>query len=157
MPLLLLFIIVPIAEIAVIIQASSLIGLWPTLGLIMLTAVLGIVLLKSQGLATLTKAQAQLRTGEAPIVPMLDGLMLAIAGTLLLTPGFITDAVGFALLIPPIRAALRRWLKTRVIIRPESGQTRRPSGAGPHGDTIEAEYDVVKEPDPDSPWRDDNR
>ena len=154
MPLLLLFILVPIAEIGVFIQAGSWIGLWPTLGLIVLTAFVGVALLKRQGLATLANAQSQMQAGEMPIGPLMDGFMLAAAGALLLTPGFITDGVGFALLMPPVRGLLRGWLKKHVVVSSAMGQTRPSPRNHDRDGTIDADYEVVNDPDPNSPWID---
>ena len=106
MPLLLLalFIGVPILEIAILIEVGGWIGLWPTIGLIVLTAVVGTALLRQQGLAALARAQDNLDRGVLPVKEVFDGLCLMAGGALLLTPGFVTDAVGFALLLPPLRA-----------------------------------------------------
>ena len=101
--LLILFIAVPIAEIAIFIQAGERFGLWPTLGLVILTAILGTTLLRYQGLRALYRVQESLNRGEMPVGEVFTGLCLLIAGALLLTPGFLTDGVGFALFIPGIR------------------------------------------------------
>tara|TARA_Y100000814_G_scaffold208989_1_gene154735 strand:- start:516 stop:1019 length:504 start_codon:yes stop_codon:yes gene_type:complete len=104
--LLSLFIAIPIAEIAVFIQAGERFGLWPTLGLIILTALLGATLLRFQGLRTLHRVQESLSHGEMPIGEVFNGLCLLIAGALLITPGFLTDGFGFALFVPRIRQAI---------------------------------------------------
>ena len=104
--LLSLFIAIPIAEIAVFIQAGERFGLWPTLGLIILTALLGTTLLRFQGLRTLQRVQESLSHGEMPIGEVFNGLCLLIAGALLITPGFLTDGFGFALFVPRIRQAI---------------------------------------------------
>ncbi|MCP3672845.1 MAG: FxsA family protein [Gammaproteobacteria bacterium] len=112
MPILfIIFVIVPIIEIALFVQAEDWIGLAPTLVMIVLTAVIGISLLRQQGLSTLYKAQEKMNHGEIPAMEMIEGIMLAIAGTLLLTPGFFTDTIGFLLLVPP----LRRYLFTTAL------------------------------------------
>jgi UPF0716 protein FxsA len=103
------FVIVPIAEIATFIQVGDIIGLWPTLGVILLTAFLGTGLLRYQGITTLNQAQASLNNGELPLTSVIHGVFLLIAGLLLLTPGFITDVVGFLLFIPPLRLVMAKW------------------------------------------------
>ncbi len=100
---------VPVIEIAVFIEVGGRIGLWPTVGLIVLTALVGTALLRHQGLSTLARARASLDQGKLPMRELLDGVCLLIAGALLLTPGFVTDAVGALLLVPPLRWPLQVW------------------------------------------------
>lgn len=102
------FIAVPIVEIAVFIQVGGWIGLWPTLALVVLTALIGTWQLRLQGLATLDRARGQLDRGVLPARELFDGLCLLLAGALLLTPGFVTDVVGLLLFLPPVRDLLRR-------------------------------------------------
>ncbi len=104
--LFLFFIGVPIIEISVFITVGDRIGLWPTLAAIFITAIIGASLLRAQGLAVLFRAQEHLNQGQLPIAEIFDGLCLLVAGAFLLTPGFVTDAVGFLLFVPP----LRRWI-----------------------------------------------
>jgi len=106
----LIFIVVPVIEIFLLIQVGSIIGAWWTIGFVVLTAVIGVRLLKIQGISTMMRAQEKMRTGQMPAQEMLEGLGLIVAGAFLLTPGFFTDAIGFILLIPPARA----WLVSRV-------------------------------------------
>ncbi|KON86772.1 exlusion protein FxsA [Sporosarcina globispora] len=108
--ILLLMIIVPAAEIGVLLLSGSTIGLWPTLAIILLTGILGAYLAKKQGLETIRKIQDQLRYGQMPGDAILDGACILIGGTLLLTPGFITDALGFILFLPPARKVLKNIL-----------------------------------------------
>jgi len=108
--LFLLFIVMPIAEIAVLIQVGGAIGGWTTIGIVILTAVLGTAMLRQQGLATLNRAQSRMQQGEMPAQQMLEGLLLLIGGVLLLTPGFITDFFGFCTLIPWSRQFIARKL-----------------------------------------------
>lgn len=115
--ILLALIATPLVEIAVFIQVGDRIGLWPTLALVVLTAVIGTALLRRQGLATLASARATVDRGEAPVQEVLDGVCLLFAGALLLTPGFVTDAFGAALLLPPVRRALQRWAMKRLMAR----------------------------------------
>ena len=118
MPLL-LFLIVPIIEVAILVQVGGIIGFWPTLGLVVLTAVVGAQLLKSQGRALLMAAQGRLERGELPLSELAQGLLIAVGGALLLTPGFATDALGFACLMPGTRLAMGRavqkWLEPRLV------------------------------------------
>ena len=112
MPLL-LFIAVPIVEMWILIQVGGEIGALPTIGLVVLTATIGISLLKRQGLSTLMSARAKMDQGRIPAGELVSGVMLAVGGALLLTPGFVTDVVGFLLLIP----ATRRWVLRQIIER----------------------------------------
>lgn len=117
--LFILLLAVPIVEIALFIEIGELIGVWPTIGIVIATAIAGATLLRSQGLATLRSARASLAENRFPIDEVFDGLYLAIAGALLLTPGFFTDAVGLLLFVPPVRASLRRRLAAYVAARAE--------------------------------------
>ena len=137
--LLLLFIGVPLVEIAVFIQVGDVIGLWPTLAIVVLTAIAGSLLLRLQGASVLMRAQQALSRGEMPLAEVFDGACLLVAGALLLTPGFVTDTLGALLFVPAVRTALRRFLAR--FFRPITVR-RAPDG------TIEGEYTVV-EPDPD--------
>jgi len=113
--LFILFIVMPIAEIAVLIQVGGAIGGWTTIGIVILTAVIGTAMLRQQGIATLNKAQQRMQSGEMPAQQMLEGLLLLIGGELLLTPGFITDFFGFCTLIPISRRFLAAKLSTGVL------------------------------------------
>ena len=106
----LLFIIIPIAEMLLLFEVAEHIGAWYTLGLVVLTAVVGIQILKHQGLATFTRANQRMNSGELPAQEMIEGLFLAVGGAFLLTPGFITDTLGFMFLIGPIRRMFVRAL-----------------------------------------------
>ncbi len=128
--LLLAFIGVPIIEIAVLIKVGGLIGLWPTLGLIVLTAILGSMALRAQGLATVAKLREQMDRGELPAQTLFDGVCLLFSGALLLTPGFVTDIAGFALFFPPVRAFLRVTLGRYVAKHAEMHVVH---GGGPSG------------------------
>ena len=111
--LFLLFVIVPIVEIMLFIKLGGILGLWNTLGVIVLTAVVGTFLVKNQGLAILTEIQANLSQLRNPIESLAHGALILIAGLLLLTPGFFTDAIGFSFLIPKVRGFLYLWLQKR--------------------------------------------
>lgn len=110
-PLLILFIVVPIVELYVIIQIGGAIGVWPTLALLVADALLGSLLLRQQGRGAWQRFNAALAERRFPGREVADGLMIAVGGTLLLTPGFITDVLGLILLIPPSRALVRRAMR----------------------------------------------
>jgi UPF0716 protein FxsA len=111
----LIFFLVPLIEIYVLIQVGQVIGAGWTVFFVVLTAVIGVQLLKSQGLSTMTRAQHKMNHGELPAAELLEGLALAVAGALLLTPGFFTDAIGFLLLFPPTRFMLVRYFSKRMM------------------------------------------
>ncbi len=108
--LLLIFIAVPIIEIGIFIEVGGRLGTWPTVGLVVLTAIAGTWLIRLQGFAVLARAQTSLEQETLPVQEIFDGLCLLLAGALLLTPGFMTDAVGFALLVPAVRRTAGRWI-----------------------------------------------
>lgn len=133
-----IFVAIPIIEIAVFIQAGELIGLWPTIGVVVLTAILGTSLMRAQGLQTLAKAQSQMDQGEMPIGALFDGICILVAGVLLLTPGFVTDTFGFLLLVPPLRQLIGAKVIMKLVqsgnIRTSFGGATYSSGPrGPHG------------------------
>ena len=153
MPLLIIFILVPLIELAVLIKVGSYIGVLWTFALIILTAIVGVQLLRAQGLSTLIRAQDKLQQGSIPAQELAEGFLLAFAGALMLTPGFVTDAFGFALLLPVVRASLvdsvLKILKPRMSMRGTFTQTdysadqrqQRPpvQREGDH-DVIEGDY-----------------
>jgi UPF0716 protein FxsA len=163
--LLAVFILTPIVEIAVFIEIGGRIGLWPTLAIVVITALVGTALLRAQGLATMNAARHSLARGEFPMRQVFDGACLLVAGALLLTPGFVTDGVGLALFLPPVRDLLRRWVLASGRIRVDLGAAGRPrddpGAAGrprpdpdSNGGVIEGEYhEVERPPDPDKPPR----
>ena len=159
MYLFLAFLLVPIIEIALFIQVGGLIGLWPTLAIVVLTAVLGTVLVRTQGRMALGQLQRSFAELDDPTEPLAHGAMILLSGALLLTPGFFTDAIGFALLIPGVRVAVFRYLKSKVTVTqfqmgPGPGfQTR--SGPFDQGDVIDGEFTEVrprKDPSKPSKW-----
>jgi len=105
-----LFIGIPIIEISLLIRVSSVIGGFNTIVFVIFTAVLGAYLVKQQGLATLAKLQQEADAGRVPAQQIVEGVALLVAGAVLLTPGFATDALGFALLIPVVRIAIIKWV-----------------------------------------------
>ncbi|MDY8108980.1 FxsA family protein [Fulvimarina sp. 2208YS6-2-32] len=169
-----LLLVVPVVEIAVFITVGQMIGLWPTVGCIILTAIVGSILLRRQGISTLNRIRAEIDARRVPGKELVSGVMIAIAGVLLLTPGFVTDALGFLLFVPQVRSAVWSFLKNRVTVvgsqaaSPFAG--RNPSARPPHGPIDEGDLrrpsgrpDVVdlsgdefqRRPDPTSPWNAD--
>lgn len=112
-----LFIAMPIIEIAVLLRVGESLGWLLTLAIVVFTAVLGTVMLRQQGLATLQKARQRMSSGEMPAEQLLEGMLLVVGGALLLTPGFVTDAFGFACLVP----WSRQWLAGKVAARSVMG------------------------------------
>ncbi len=147
MILLLAFILVPIIEIALLIQLGGFIGLWPTLIIVIATAFIGSWLLRSQGWGVFNRAQESLEAGAFPARELFDGLCLIVAGVLLLTPGFATDVLGLVLFVPGLRLILARGL-WQMLLRSDSVRFQFRGGAmdqHPHhheadGKTIEGEY-----------------
>jgi UPF0716 protein FxsA len=142
--LLLLFLLVPVLEIYLLIKVGGLIGALPTVFLVVFTAVLGALLLRAQGFATLARVREALAAGEVPALQMLEGMVLLVSGALLLTPGFFTDTLGFLCLVPAVRQRLIMSVLKRsgIVVTGRSP----PPGADDGPRTIEGEY-----------WRDDER
>ena len=164
---LVIFIGVPIAEIIILIEVGGVIGTWPTIGLVILTAVLGSALIRWQGRGVLNEARRGLEEGTPPVGAVVDGVFLLLAGALLLTPGFVTDALGFSFLVPAWRRAVAgviwRWLQQHGQVHVHGMDAHRPGRANrrPKPDVVDAEFvDVTPPPDgkpnPDSPWRSGN-
>ncbi len=133
--LLLFFIVVPIAEMWILIKVGQSLGALPTILLVMLTAAIGIALLRRQGVSTLTRAQQRMEEGQLPAQEMIEGIALAVGGALLLTPGFMTDALGFACLIPASRRklaalAVAQFARGRMTMHSEA-YTQTERGAPP--------------------------
>ncbi|MFZ3580689.1 FxsA family protein [Loktanella sp. DJP18] len=143
MRLLLAFVAVPLIEIALFIQVGGLIGLWPTLLIVLATAILGSWLVRTQGAHELGRLRQSFSTLQDPAEPLANGAMILFAGALLLTPGFFTDACGFALLVPAIRARVFRAIKARVrFTQFEMGpQPQRP--AHPDDRVIDGEFETI--------------
>ena len=134
--LLILFLTVPLVEIAILIKIGSIIGAGYTIALVIGTAFLGVSLLRIQGISTLAKVQANISRGQLPATELIEGLILLISGALLLTPGFFTDTIGFLMLVPTLRQRLAEtffvnFMKNRINIRQK--QTR-------NGNIIEGEH-----------------
>ena len=131
-PLLILFIIVPIAELAVIIQVGQQIGVLWTIAILIADSILGAMLMRSQGRAAWRRFNVTLQSGRPPAREVFDGVLVIFGGALLLTPGFITDIFGLVFLLPPTRAVVRRILVRRYADRMIASAVRRgPGGFGP--------------------------
>ena len=152
MRLFLAFLAVPLIEIALFIQVGGWIGLWPTLAIVVLTAILGALLVKSQGALAMDQLRSSFSRLDDPTEPLAHGAMILAAGALLLTPGFFTDAVGFSLLTPQVRRAVFSYLKQRIHVRKfemgdrpgQDDQWTQPSFS--NDDVIEADYQEVHPP-----------
>ncbi len=145
-----LFLAVPLIEIALFIQIGGLIGLWPTLAIVILTAVLGTSLVRSQGARAMLQLRRSFDELRDPSEPLANGAMILFSGALLLTPGFFTDACGLLLLIPAVRTAIYWHLRARVQVQSfryggPTGQDRAP---GPEGEVIEGDYEEISAPRP---------
>lgn len=163
MPLLIFAILIgiPVTEIFVFIEIGGKIGALNTIVLTILTAAAGMFLLRLQGISILMQAQERLNAGQSPVREVLNGILLAIAGLFLLIPGFLTDAIGFLLFLPPLRSLIASNLATHSrFTRNESHMSGQQDEVYRSETIIEGDYSVVKEPDDlepgpakdDSPW-----
>tara|TARA_R110002072_G_scaffold87144_4_gene196850 strand:+ start:134 stop:622 length:489 start_codon:yes stop_codon:yes gene_type:complete len=151
MPFFLLFVLIPIAELLVFMNVSDKIGLGTALIMALFTAILGGSIVKYQGIQTMMNAQASLRQGGIPSKELFDGLCLVAAGALLITPGFITDSIGFSLLIPKLRDILREKLSKHTKFQATSFSQSEYYGAGsqqPPSDPniIDVEFETIDTP-----------
>jgi UPF0716 protein FxsA len=150
--LVLVFIVVPIAELALLIQIGQLVGVPLTIAILIADSILGALLMRSQGRATWRRFNVALQAGRPPAREVLDGVLVIFGGALLLTPGFISDFLGLLLLLPPTRAVVRRILVHRFADRMIASATRRappgfgrppgPAGAARPGDVEGTAVDV---------------
>lgn len=157
------FVGIPILEIAVFMNIGALIGVWSTLGIVVLTAVAGSYLLRIQGLSTLARAQEAAQQGKAPLVELIEGVYLLIAGVLLLTPGFVTDTVGLLFFIPAVRRGLGVMLLRSIAKRGHftataggfhaSGSAPYPSRGPDGGPVIDGEFQEIT-PEPEGKLQD---
>lgn len=146
MPFFIIFLIVPLIEIALFVAVGDEIGLAATLLLCVLTAAIGAILLREQGLKTLFSARESLNNNELPVNALFDGICLAIAGIMLMTPGFFTDTLGFSLLIPPVRRTLQTTLARHFNIHTNAPNSFQ-DGIQNDSMVIEAEFEHVDETD----------
>jgi UPF0716 protein FxsA len=149
-----IFVLIPVVELSVLIRVGEVLGSWNTVALVILTAVVGVSLVRSQGLSTLMSVQKKLATGEAPGQEIVEGMMLAMAGILLLIPGFVTDLIGLILLTPITRAPLARYFYQRMQLKVVAGAQFRagtnpfepPHQRGQGGDVFEGEFERKADP-----------
>jgi len=140
---------VPIIEIGLFIQLGGFLGLWPTLAIVVATALIGSMLLRTQGLSTLEELKRTAETGQSPAGPMANGALILVAGLLLLTPGFFTDSFGFLLMVPPIRTLLIKWIATRAQMKiyASAANSQQPP------DVIDGEFEIIDDDEAgDSGW-----
>jgi UPF0716 protein FxsA len=116
-----LFIGLPILELSLLIDLHGMVGFLPTVLLVFLTGIAGAALVRRQGLATLMEIQREMGAGNLPAPQMLDGVMILVAGALLVTPGLVTDISGFLLLMPFVRERIRHWLRKKLEEKMRSG------------------------------------
>jgi len=124
-----MFVLMPIVEIAVLLNVGAAIGWVPTILIVILTAILGTFMLRQQGLATMLAARQRMRAGELPAQQIIEGMLLLVGGALLLTPGFVTDTIGFVCLVPLTRQRLARY----IVHRSRGGFDTLQTGRGPDG------------------------
>jgi UPF0716 protein FxsA len=152
----LILIALPMAELALLIKAGQTIGVWATLGLVVGAGILGAAILAHQGTSVIRRTQQALAQGRPPVAPVLDGLFLVLAGMLLITPGFLSDALALLLLIPLVRRGVARWgvkqLVTRAHVELRASGSRigdapgQPPAAGSgKGPVIEGEFERLEE------------
>ncbi len=167
-----LLLVIPIVEIGAFILVGGQIGLWPTLLMILVTAVIGSFLLRIQGLSLINKVQTEVAAGKVPGKELGHGAMIIVAGILLLTPGFVTDTIGFLLFVPPVRSMIWGFVASRITLKmpnmpgenlggsdyshqPYQETSPEMENDGPIIDLDEEDYKQSKPPK-DSPWRDHN-
>ena len=150
--LLLLFLLTPAVELALLIQVDRLIGFGPTIGLIIATGIAGSYLARREGLNTWERLNERLQSGDLPGKELVDGVIILVAGALLVTPGVFTDVVGFIGLIPPTRALVRKALMRRFQSKMQRGSMQvqfgifggsapGPNGGGPHAPSSSSDPD----------------
>lgn len=127
--LFLLFVLIPVIELSVLIQVGDVLGAWTTVGLCLFTAIVGVSLVRSQGVSTLMQVQQKMARGEAPGQEIVEGMMLAMAGVLLLIPGFVTDFIGLLLLTPFTRKPIAGWVFKRMQLNVQM-RSQAPFGSG---------------------------
>lgn len=152
--LLILFIAIPILEISLFLQVGGIIGFWPTIAIVIATAFLGTYLVRQQGMMALGQISQTFQTMENPVEPLAHGAMILLSGALLVTPGFFTDAVGFALLVPAFRSWAFAFIRARVKVQSSftmhsAGASYERRGPGRDDGVIDGEFeDVTPQPKP---------
>ena len=155
--LLILFLIIPIIEIYALLKVGDIIGAFPTIILVVLTAVIGAGLLRQQGLSTLARLQQNMGQGKLPAQEMIEGVLLAVGGALLMTPGFVTDTMGFLCLLPFSRKFIAQNIMKRSADKLKVGVSAQMGGftyqsandKAPHdANIVEGEFTEVEENSP---------
>ncbi|VUD40292.1 hypothetical protein TDB9533_00075 [Thalassocella blandensis] len=142
------FLLMPIIEIYVLLKVGGVIGVFNTVILVVLTAIIGVMLLKQQGISTLARAQQKMQSGALPAKEMVEGIFLAVGGALLLTPGFVTDTIGFCCLIPGVRQLILGWgLKNIQFKAVNTAYTYQQSRRDGTDSVIEGEYERENSPE----------
>lgn len=147
---------VPVLELALLIKLGQRIGVWATVALVVATAFAGILIISQQSFTVLRKTLEAVSEGRPPVLPVMDGLFLMLAGALLLTPGLITDALALLLLVPPIRRVIAHWCIGHLVVHAQDlGADEDPAPAGPatprrrqgsrDGPIIEGEFERLDE------------
>lgn len=148
LPLFILFVVLPIAEIMLLINVSASIGGWNTFLIVIVTAAFGAYFVRQQGFSLIQQIQTKLNSGKAPSIEMAEAMLLLVAGVLLITPGFITDVLGFLFTLPFSRAPIANFLMSKVSLK-QAGNVHfnhtgfnqsRPHDKFDDGDTIDGEY-----------------
>jgi len=134
-----LFIIIPIIEISVLMQVGEFLGIWPTIGIVILSAWIGAKYVRLQGLATLQSVQTKMAQGEMPSSDIVTGLMLLVAGVLLVTPGFVTDILGLSLLVPSFRQIIVASVQKHINLNAHVNGGGAGASSFHHGNTYENE------------------
>lgn len=155
-----LFLIVPLIEISLFITVGGWLTLWPTLGLVLLTGIIGTTLMRWQGMQVLAELRGDMGQLQNPLSPLAHGALIVVAGLLLLTPGFFTDTIGFLLMVPAVRAVVIRWVGSKVQIQSFGqsfeAQSQMRSGPAPgsqgrgYGPIIDGEFHELDEDPPRS-------
>lgn len=135
----LLFLLIPFLEIYLLLTIGGIIGVLPTVFMVVFTAVLGAWLLRQQGFSTWQRFQSSLAEGKIPVYEMIEGPILLVGGALLLTPGFFTDALGFSCLFPPLRRKLARYVIENNLIQTQNGSPFQQAQSK-QGNVIEGEF-----------------
>lgn len=145
--LFLAFLTVPLIEIGLFITVGEAIGLWPTLGIVILTAVIGTALVRSQGAMALNNLRGSFNQLNDPTEHLAHGAMIIFSGALLLTPGFFTDAVGFALLVPPVRSFIFQELRKRIKVQSFMSESQhRTQSTAQTGEVIDETGEIIDPP-----------
>jgi UPF0716 protein FxsA len=150
-----LLLVIPLAEIAAFVVIGGQIGVWATLGMVLLTAVIGSILLRWQGVGLFNKINAEMRANRVPGRELVHGVMILVAGVLLLTPGFITDSLGFLLFVPALRDQVWRLVKDKIVVQTMSarpGVDPRGPARGSDGVVDLGQDEFERHPDTSSPW-----